>query len=295
MQSSNPFMKSLTKSTTESQRAQAMAHQQGGYGQTGYAQPGYAQDPYATQQAYQQSPNYGAPQKAADRPMTVDDVVTKTGITLAVIVVFAAITMVIGGSNPSLAMGLTFIGAIGGFIAVMVSAFGRKYDSPIVTLVYAVFEGLFVGGFSWLLSGMAVGDSDAGAMIFQAILGTVGVFIGMLVVYKTGAIRVTPKFNKIMIGALIGVVVLALGNLVFSLFSGDAGLLRDGGPIAIIFSLVCIVLAALSFLTDFDQADQLIRAGAPSKMAWGVALGLAVTLVWLYTEILRLLSYFMRD
>ena len=68
--------------------------------------------------------------------------------------------------------------------------------------------------------------------------------------------------------------------------------LRDGGTLAIIFSLVCIVLAALSFLQDFDIADRMIREGAPAKNAWGVALGLAVTLVWLYTEILRLLSYF---
>ena len=68
--------------------------------------------------------------------------------------------------------------------------------------------------------------------------------------------------------------------------------LRDGGPLAIIFSLVCIGLAAFIFLIDFDAADQMIRAGAPEKAAWGVALGLTVTLVWLYVEILRLLSYF---
>lgn len=292
MKSSNPFMSSLTKSATESQRAQAMAYQAGQPGQQGFGT-----NPYGAPAdgAYQQSPNYGAPAAAADRPMTVDDVVTKTSITLAVIVVFAAVNMFLGGSNPDLTMGLTFVGAIGGLIAVMVSSFGRKYDSPVVTLVYAAFEGLFVGGFSWLLSGWAVGNSNAGAMIFQAILGTLGVFVGMLVVYKTGAIRVTPKFTKIMIGALIGVCVLALGNLVFALFSDGAGPLRDGGPIAWIFSLVCIGLAAMSFLVDFDNADKLIRAGAPSKMAWGVALGLAVTLVWLYTEILRILSYLNND
>lgn len=295
MKSSNPYMSSLTKSTADAQRAQAMAAQQGGY-QGGYP-GGYAQNPYAATGGtdYRQSPNFGAPVAASDRPMTVDDVVTKTSITLAVIVVFAAINMFIGGSNESLAVGLTVVGAIGGFIAVLVSSFGRKYGSAAVTITYAAFEGLFVGGFSWMLSGMAVGDSDAGAMIFQAILGTIGVFIGMLVVYKTGAIRVTPKFNKIMISALIGVLVLALGNLVMSLFSDGAGPLRDGGPLAWIFSLVCIGLAAMSFLSDFDTADKLIRAGAPSKMAWGVALGLAVTLVWLYTEILRVLSYLNND
>ena len=117
----------------------------------------------------------------------------------------------------------------------------------------------------------------------------------MLVVYKTGAIRVTPKFTRMIVAGLFGVLVLMLGNLVLSLFGvgGGEGIgLRDGGPIAIIFSLVCIGLAAFSFLIDFDAADQMIRAGAPEKAAWGIALGLTVTLVWLYLEILRLLSYF---
>ena len=224
--------------------------------------------------------------------MTVDDVVTKTGITLAVIIALAVVNFFIGLSNPGLAMVLTFVGMIGGLIAVLVSAFGKKYDSAPVTLTYAAFEGLFVGGFTFLVSGAAVGDTDAGMLIAQAVLGTIGVFIGMLFVYKTGAIRVTPKFTRFLVGAMIGILVLALGNLVFALVTGSAGILRDGGPIAIIFSLVCIGIAAMSFLLDFDQADRLVRAGAPSKMAWGVAMGLAVTLVWLYTEILRLLSYF---
>lgn len=289
-------MSSLTKATAESQRAQAMAHQGGAQG--GYSQPGYAQNPYATQAqpGYQQSPNYGAPVKDADRPMTVDDVVTKTAMTLGVIVVFAIVNFIVGNSNPGLAMGLTFVGAIGGFIAVLVSSFGKKYGSAAVTLTYAAFEGLFVGGFTWIFAdNITVAGGDGGAVIFQAILGTIGVFAGMLVVYKTGAIRVTPKFTKILISALIGVCVLALGNLLMVLFTGEASPLRNGGTIAIIFSLVCIGLAAMSFLVDFDQADKLIRAGAPSKMAWGVALGLAVTLVWLYTEILRLLSYLNND
>ena len=110
--------------------------------------------------------------------------------------------------------------------------------------------------------------SGGSALIAQAVLGTFGVFFGMLVVYKTGAIRVTPRLTRMIIGALIGVVVLALGNLVASFFV-DGGLgLRDGGTLAIIFSLVCIGIAAFSFLLDFDAADQLIRAQAPEKAAW---------------------------
>ena len=105
-------------------------------------------------------------------------------------------------------------------------------------------------------------------MIAQAIFGTVGVFFGMLVVYKTGAIRVTPKFTRLIVAALFGVLAIALLNFVLAMFGvggGEGFGLRSGGPLAIIFSLVCIGLAAFMFLIDFDQPDQLIRAGAPEK------------------------------
>lgn len=239
---------------------------------------------------------YGRPaQLRSERPITMDDVIAKTAIVLGVIIVGGIVNYVISLNNPGLGMILTLVGAIGGLIAVMVSSFGKKYGSSLVTLIYAAFEGLFVGGFSFLFTNMTVAGANAGAMIGQAVLGTIGVFIGMLFVYKTGVIRVTPKFTKFLLGAIIGVLVLVLGNLVFGLVAGEAGPLRDGGPLAWIFSIVCIVLAALSFLLDFDQVERLIGTGAPASMAWGAALGLAVTLVWLYTEILRALSYLQRD
>lgn len=298
MQRSNPFMSSMTENARRPQQGQQGA----AYGQ---AEPGYGQ--FATTArgsvataahagGMQDAANYGSAGEA-DRPITVDDIVSATGITLGVIVLFAAVNYFLSVSNPTMGMALTFAGALGGLITVLVAAFGRRYGSRTVTLLYAAFEGLFVGGFSFLFANVIIGETgaSAGALISQAVLATLGVFAGMLFVYKTGAIRVTPKFNRMMIGALIGVLVLVLGNLVIGLFTGSAGPLRDGGMLAIIFSLVCIGLAAMSFLSDFDAADRLVRAGAPSKMAWGVALGLAVTLVWLYTEILRLLSYFTRD
>lgn len=271
-ESSNPAFSSLTKTVA---RGQAGAHH---YGQ-GQMGAGYGDNPYQSQVA------------ADYRPMTVDDVVSKTGNTLATIIVLAAVNFFIAVSvSTSLAMILTIVGAIGGLITVLVSTFGKKYGSAPVTLTYAAFEGLFVGGISFMFTAPIQGVA-AGALIMQAVLATLGVFIGMLFVYKSGAIRVTPKFTRFMSAALIGVLVLMLGNLVLSLF-GLGFPLRDGGMLSIIFSLVCIGLAAFSFLIDFDQADRLVRAGAPAQYAWGVALGLAVTLVWLYTEILRLLSYF---
>lgn len=226
------------------------------------------------------------------RPMTVDDVVTKTGITLAIIVVAAAVNFFVYLQNPGLGMILTGVGAIGGFITVLISAFSKSFGSAGATLTYAVLEGLFVGGFSFVIAGLA--GPQWGQLIGQAVIGTIGVFLGMLAVYKFGAIRVTPRFTKFLTGALVGVAVLVLVNMLLAIFAG-INVLRDGGGLAIVFSLVCIVLGALSFLQDFDVADRLIRAQADSKEAWGVALGLAVTLVWLYTEILRLLSYFTRD
>ena len=99
----------------------------------------------------------------------------------------------------------------------------------------------------------------------QAIIGTFGVLIGMLVVYKTGAVRVTPRFTKWILGAMVGIIVLLLFNLVMSLFGINTGL-RDGGPLAIIFSLVIIGVAAFSLLLDFDQADQAIRGGRPGEV-----------------------------
>ena len=277
-ESSNPIFRSLPK-------------QQGGYAQfgTGVAgatqQLGYQTEPYTTR----------APQAGVSRPMTIDDVVTKTGITLGVLTVVAAISYFIVGGNPGLAMPFTLVGSLGGLALVLIATFGRKQDNPAIVLSYAALEGLFLGAISWVFGNVVVADGNAGALITQAVLGTIGVFFGMLVVYKTGAIRVTPKFTRFLVAGMIGVLVLMLGNFLLGMFGvgGGEGMgLRSGGPLAIVFSLVCIGLAAFSFLIDFDSADQMIRAGAPEKAAWGVALGLTVTLVWLYLEILRLLSYF---
>ena len=282
-ESSNPVFRSLPKG-------------QGGYAQFGTGAAGAAAqqvhaDPYVTQYPDQR-------QTGVSRPLTIDDVVTKTGITLAVLSAVAVVSYFVVAGNQALAAPFVMVGALGGLALVLVAMFGRKQDNPAIVLSYAALEGLFLGAFSWLVANVAVSGANAGALITQAVLGTIGVFFGMLVVYKTGAIRVTPKFTRMLIAGMFGVLALMLGNFVLALFGvgGGEGMgLRSGGPLAIIFSLVCIGLAAFSFLIDFDSADQMIRAGAPEKAAWGVALGLTVTLVWLYVEILRLLSYFQSE
>jgi uncharacterized YccA/Bax inhibitor family protein len=179
---------------------------------------------------------------------------------------------------------------------VLIATFGRKQDNPAIVLTYAALEGLFLGAASFLFANLV--STGGPSMIFQAVVASIGVFIGMLVVYKTGAIRVTPKFTRMIVAAMFGVLGLVLVNFLLAMFGvgGGEGLgLRSGGGLSIAFSLFVIGLAAFSFLIDFDAADQMIRAGAPEKAAWGIALGLTVTLVWLYIEILRLLSYFNND
>ncbi len=278
-ETSNPVFRSLPK-------------QQGGYAQFGTGVAG------AQQVGYQTEAPYYTPQTGVSRPMTIDDVVTKTGITLAVLSAVAVVSYFLVSANVALAMPFTLVGALGGLALVLVATFGRKQDNPAIVLSYAALEGLFLGAFSFVMANVIVSGVSAGALIGQAILGTIGVFVGMLIVYKTGAIRVTPKFTRMLVAGMVGVLVLMLGNLVLGMFGvgGGEGMgLRSGGPLAIVFSLVCIAIAAFSFLLDFDAADQMIRAGAPEKAAWGVALGLTVTLVWLYIEILQLLSYFQRN
>ncbi|TFV60947.1 Bax inhibitor-1/YccA family protein [Mycobacterium sp. PS03-16] len=280
-ESSNPVFRSLPK-------------QQGGYATFGTGAAGYGAQQVHAEPHTTQYPE----QTGVARPMTIDDVVTKTGITLAVLSAVAVVSYFLTGMNPGLAMPLTLIGGLGGLVVVLIATFGRKQDNPAVVLTYAGLEGLFLGAISWVFGNVVVAGGSAGALITQALLATFGVFFGMLVVYKTGAIRVTPKFTRMIVAGMFGVLVLMLGNFLLAMFGvgGGEGMgLRSGGTIAIIFSLVCIGLAAFSFLIDFDAADQMIRAGAPEKAAWGVALGLTVTLVWLYLEILRLLSYFQND
>jgi len=262
----------------------------------GFARSGMGQQSTgwsAPPQAYG-APAYGAPTQfdpyaapspygtTAPRYMTMDDFVTKTGVSFLVTVLAAAAVWAIPGYS---AVGLALPAALVAFVLGMVISF-RQIANPAATLAYAALEGVFLGGIS------EVFDLRWPGIVMQAIIGTFGVFAGMLVVYKTGAIRVTPKFTRWVVGALIGAVVLMLVNLIaYAFVPGGLGL-RTGGPLAIIFSLVVIGIGAMSLLLDFDMADQAIRRGAPAKFAWYISFGLLVTVVWLYLEILRLLSYF---
>jgi len=217
-----------------------------------------------------------------ERPITIDDVVTKTAISGGV-ALLAGVLTAISGLGGVLVLPAFIVGLVVALIVIF-----KQSSNPGLVLTYSAAMGIALGGITQVFDAIYPGIAA------QAIIGTAGVFVGMLVVYKTGAVRVTPRFAKWLMGAMIGVVVLMIANLVAGLFGANLGL-RDGSWLSIVFSLIVIGVAAFSLLLDFDQADQAIRAGAPAKLAWYIAFGLMTTLVWLYIEILRLLTYLRQD
>ena len=214
---------------------------------------------------------------AGQRPITVDDIVTKTAITAGAAIVAGGLTAWSGAY--ALALPAFIVGLVVSLIIIF-----KQSSNPGLVLTYAIAEGIALGGIAGFLSLRYPG------IAFQALVGTVGVLIGMLVVYKTGAVKVTPKFTKWMMGALIGAVVLTLVRFVAAMFFPGSAI-AGGGVVGILISLVLIGVAAFSLLLDFDMADQAVRAGVPARFAWYIAFGLMTTLVWLYIEILRLLSF----
>jgi uncharacterized YccA/Bax inhibitor family protein len=225
------------------------------------------------------------------RPMTVDDVVIRTVALLVLTTAVAALSWAFIRSGAGI--GFALIGSsLGGLVLALVISF-KRITNPLVIAAYAVLQGLLLGVASRTFNDLYPG------IVIQAVVGTLAVFLGMAVLYKARVIRATPRFTRFVIGALIGVVGLSLVNLVVYLFSGRQGLevyTQDGevGWLPIVFSLVCIGVGALTFILDFDAVEQGVRAGLPQRYAWYCAFGLLVGLIYLYWQILRLLSYLRR-
>ncbi len=214
--------------------------------------------------------------------MTVEDVLVRTGVLLGTAIVTGAATWVLG--LEALAIPAALIGLVLG----LVIAF-KQVTKPAVIVTYAAVEGVFLGGISKLF------ETAYPGLVVQAVVGTSAVALSMLFLYKSGRIRVTPKFTKMVIGATLGFLGLILVNFAASFFV-DGGLgLRDGGPLAIGVSLFAIGLASLNLVLDFDLIEKGAQQGLPERYGWFAAFGLMVTLVWLYIEILRLLSYLRGD
>ncbi|STY69695.1 Bax inhibitor-1/YccA family protein [Micrococcus luteus] len=274
--------------------------QGGGQAQPGWYQGGTqsAQSPYGQQDPSGRAQAFGAGQAAQDYAhqqsmedafrapaagsehtgrMTYNDVVGKTGLMLVLVVVAGAV----GWFAP----GLMIVGAIAGLVLGLVNSFKRE-PSPVLIMLYALAEGLFLGGIS------AVFEASYPGIVVQAVLGTVSVFAVMLALYTSGKFRPTPRMTKIVMAAMLGYLVFMLVNLVLT-WTGIANL-RTGG-LGLIIGALAVLLAAYSLTMDFEMAAVGVKNGAPQKYSWSVAFGLTVTLVWLYVEILRILSILRSD
>jgi uncharacterized YccA/Bax inhibitor family protein len=207
--------------------------------------------------------------------MTIDDVVTRTAILFAVLVTVgaAAWTLNLGG-------GALMLGFIGGLVLATVNIFSKSVK-PALVIAYAAFQGLALGTLSNMYNTVYDG------IVSQAILVTISAFAAMLFAYKSGRIRVTPKFTKVLMTALLGYFVLAMVSLVGSFFGAS---LYSIGGFGLILAAGGMVLAAFFLILDFDQIQNSINAGVPQSESWRAAFGLMVTIVWLYMEVLRLLS-----
>jgi uncharacterized YccA/Bax inhibitor family protein len=262
VQSSNPV---LTRLQPEPVQATAS-----GYGYPGQPATGY--------------PDVISP-AATDR-MTIDDVVVRTvGLLLLTGISAAAAWTLVPVDIMFPAM---WGAAILGLIIGLVISFAR-ITNPLLIGVYAVVEGAFVGLISEYY------NLRFNGIVVQAVAGTFGIFLVMTMLYKFRVIRATPRFTRGLIAAVSGIFVVLLVNFVLAMF-GVYTPLRGGAEgkgtwISIGFSIVVIVIASLTFILDFDLIEQSVRQGAPRKMAWTCAFGLLVGLIWVYLEVLRLLSY----
>jgi uncharacterized YccA/Bax inhibitor family protein len=211
--------------------------------------------------------------------MTIDDVVTRTAMTLGVVVIGAVLGWTVLPDHYGLAVGAALIA----FVLAMVQSFKRR-PVPALILAYAAFEGVFLGVLSRIYN-----EAWQGAPV-QAVLGTMAVFAGMLIAYRTRLIRVTARYQRIGMAIAIGFALALFVNLLFYAFGSSNGLGLNTGGLGIVFCLLGIGLGAFFLSLDFKRVEDGIRYGAPQQESWLAAFGLTVSLVWIYLELLRLIS-----
>jgi uncharacterized YccA/Bax inhibitor family protein len=224
-------------------------------------------------------------QVAIGEAMTLQGTVNKTGFLLLCVVVTAAWTWGMAHSEtPEAALPWMMGGILGGFVTALVTIFKKNW-SPITAPIYALLEGLALGGIS------AMFEKSYPGVAMQAVGLTFGTLFVMLLAYKTGMIRATQGFKIGVIAATGGIAVFYLVQMVLGIFFHiQMHAINGSGPWGIAFSLFVVIIAALNLVLDFDMIETGVQGGAPKYMEWYGAFGLMITLIWLYLEILRLLS-----
>ena len=209
--------------------------------------------------------------------MTISGTINKTGILFLILLIGASISWY----QPS----QLFIwgGAIGGFILAMVTVFKKEWSSVTAPL-YAALEGLMLGGISVMYEGAYSG------IVYNAVMLTLGTFAVMLLAYRSGWIEVTQRFRMGVVAATGGIALVYVASFILSFFGINLSLIHGSGLMGIGFSLIIVGVAALNLVLDFDMIERGAEAKAPKYFEWYTSFGLIVTLVWLYLEMLRLLS-----
>ena len=280
------------------QQATGYGQQYGQYGQTAnqYGQAtGYGQ--VSPEQMAGLEAQYQAPSatNADMRRMTYDDVIIRTAGMFAVILATGALSwsLVTSSDEATFSLGAmaVFAGAIGAFVLGLVNSF-KRVPSPALILAYAAFEGLLLGGFSGFMEARYEG------IVVQAVLATLATFGAMLAAYAYGGFRVQGRFRRVVVVATLGYGIFCLINLGLMMtgVAGGAWGLRSmtvmGIPLGVPLGILAVILASLFLAIDFESIENGVRNGLPQRYAWAAAFGLVVTIVWLYVEFLRLLSYF---
>ncbi len=222
--------------------------------------------------------------------MTIQGTVNKIAVMLLLALAGASFTWskfftaVESGAGTSSVMGWMIFGAIGGLVMALITVF-KKEKASIFAPIYAVFQGLFIGAVSAFFESMYPG------LVLRAVSLTFAVLFALLFAYKTRIIKVTDKLRAGIFAATAGIAVAYFASFILGLFGINVGFMHGGGTLGIVISLVIVVVAALNLVLDFDFIEKGAEAGLPKYFEWYGAFGLMVTLIWLYLEILRLLSY----
>jgi len=224
----------------------------------------------------------------ASNAMTVRGTMNKLGLMLIFMMAGAFYTWS-GFSKGQNVQGLMLVGAIGGFIVAMIIAFKREW-APYLAPAYGILEGLFLGAISAMYS-FAFADKMPN-IITNAVGLTIGTAVAMFLLYNFRIIKATERFKSVVFTATAGIAIFYLIVMVVRMFGVNMPFMHDSSPLGIGISLFIVGIAALNLIMDFDMIERGAATGAPKYMEWYGAFGLMVTLVWLYLEILRLLSRF---
>jgi uncharacterized YccA/Bax inhibitor family protein len=225
--------------------------------------------------------SYNAPAASSIRTgrMTIEDVVAKTGFLFAILVVVGALAW-----SANLGQGALLIGFLGGFVLAMIISFSKSIK-PGLVVAYAALEGLALGTLSHFYESLYPG------IVSQAVIGTIAAFAGVLFMYRSGRLRATPQFTRAIMGAAIGYFILGFVSIIASFFGVGKGYGFYGvSGLGLLLAVAGVALASFFLVLDFDQVEKGVAAGVPEKESWRASFGLMVTIVWIYLEVIRLLS-----